>query len=231
MEENYTNQIQKEINYANAAPSGRVSYLRENTYYPAEFYEDKKLLGHESKLKKRKVFAPIDMVRVFMPGGDTLEVPASETYQERYPMQWEQYKKGRPQIADGTPIEYWHHELLSPAMIANLKSLNIQTVEGVATMPDGLLNEVGMGARNLKDSAAKWVDSHSDRKREDSLNEVEHQLGEERKKNQALEERLARLEALVDPEAVQVDAPKKPRRKRRTKAQMEEARAASEAAA
>jgi hypothetical protein len=80
------------------------------------------------------------------------------TYAEKYPEHYRYFKANLDQqAAAGTPLTEvpW----LTAAKRAELKALNILTVEGLAGLDGTMLGRIGMGARELKNKAEAWLNS------------------------------------------------------------------------
>jgi len=77
---------------------------------------------------------------------------------ERFPRQWAAFQSQQTQNVDGLPLEEWPG--LSPADVAMLKSVNIQTVEQLAAMGDHSLTF--MGARGYRDKAKAYLEKAKD---------------------------------------------------------------------
>lgn len=93
-----------------------------------------------------QVFADLEQTQ---PNGAIPNGPAS--YIERFPRQWEAYRSKHEQTRHGMPLEQW--PLMSASRIAELKAVNIWTVEEYASIPDGTLTKLGMHARKERDAA------------------------------------------------------------------------------
>lgn len=77
------------------------------------------------------------------------------TYAQVYAGQYRQFKESAEQI-DGTRIEVLPG--LTPAQISTAKALGCHTVEALAGLDGQNLKNLGMGARDLKNKAMKWLD-------------------------------------------------------------------------
>jgi hypothetical protein len=89
--------------------------------------------------------------------GRDRETGQSFTWAEKFPEHYRYFKASLDQAAaDGTPLSEvpW----LTAAKRAELKALNINTVEGLAGLDGTLLQRIGMGARELKSKAEAWLD-------------------------------------------------------------------------
>lgn len=80
--------------------------------------------------------------------------PVSD-YSERFPRDFAAFKRGEERAAVGTPLEEW--SALSRSRAAELKALNILTVEELADVQDGALDKMGMGARAEREKARTFL--------------------------------------------------------------------------
>lgn len=97
----------------------------------------------------------------------------------------------------GTPLEMW--PALDVRQIASLKALNIYTVEALADLSDSALQQVGMGARDLKTRAQAFLDAAS------GTADVQQLAAD----NKRLTDQLAALQAKLD--QMEADKPKRGR--------------------
>jgi len=77
------------------------------------------------------------------------------SYAERFPRHYEAFRK-KAEVVDGTPLR----ELvaISAARVAELKALNVHTIEALAKLDGPNLSRLGMGARELKNQAQAYLD-------------------------------------------------------------------------
>lgn len=80
----------------------------------------------------------------------------------RYRKEIEAFLNGETKNADETPIEEW--DVVDEQFCRKLKSLNINTVEDIASLSDTSLQAVGMGARELQKKAKLFVSAGKDKK-------------------------------------------------------------------
>lgn len=74
---------------------------------------------------------------------------------DRWQSAYEKWAKGQEVPTEGTPIRGW--SMLSGAQQANLISLNILTVEDLATLPAEGMTRIGMGALEMRRRAEAWL--------------------------------------------------------------------------
>lgn len=112
------------------------------------------------------------------------------TYAERFAAQYRQFTARVAQTRSGTPLEY--APFLTEARRAELRSLNIYTVEALSVV-DGLeLKNLGPGGREMKNQALHFME----RAEEGAAPlQMEAELTALRARNQVLEDDLALLKA------------------------------------
>ena len=134
----------------------------------------------------RAIFRDEERVELIIPGGLNQPVKrVTDEHRQRWPEQYKAFKAGITQSADGTPIEQW--ALLSRAQVAELKALNIHTIEACASIKDSDMHRLPMGAKAIRNAAQVWLDDAQ-------AMALTNQLSSQ---NERLEIRVAELEALV----------------------------------
>lgn len=133
----------------------------------------------------RPIFDLVPYVEILMPGQRSTVVDRKVTNEDkaRWPAQWDRFEKGLAESVDGTPLEQW--ALLNRAQVAELRALNIRTVEQVAALDDAALQRIGPGARDLQKRARQHLAPPP---------QVEREL---RAENKTLMNRIAELEAKI----------------------------------
>lgn len=77
-------------------------------------------------------------------------------YAERFSRQYQQFKAQSAQTKAGTPLEY--ARFLTEGRRAELRALNIYTVEALATLDGQELKNIGQGGRELKNAAMEYIE-------------------------------------------------------------------------
>jgi hypothetical protein len=77
------------------------------------------------------------------------------SYAERFRRQYQQFKTHAQQTKSGTPLA--HAPFLTEARRAELKALNIYTVEALSTVDGQELKNLGQGGRELKNQAQDYI--------------------------------------------------------------------------
>lgn len=142
------------------------------------FVEFKKIAKHDpirSEEVGYRVTKDVNMAFIMQPGSrDQVERIAEDwlasikrkvldNAPDQYPQPWvdafhqkfESWKTGHDAPVIGTSVKEW--PLLSPAQVENFIAARILTVEDVAAMTEEAMGRVGMGARELKEKAIKWL--------------------------------------------------------------------------
>ena len=98
-----------------------------------------------SETEGRPVFGEAAYVRVLVPGdrNSVVDRKVTEHDRERWPRQWAAFLAKRERPA-GTPIEHWPY--LTVARVAELKALEILTVEQVAEADEATRARIGSDA-------------------------------------------------------------------------------------
>ncbi|MBA4774306.1 MAG: hypothetical protein H2044_01450 [Rhizobiales bacterium] len=81
------------------------------------------------------------------------------TYAQKFNEQYRKFKAGAAQSASGTPVE--ELPFLTQGKRLELKALNIYTAEALAALDGNNLKMLGMGGRDLKNQAQRYLDNAS----------------------------------------------------------------------
>lgn len=102
-------------------------------------------------------YETVELVRIFIAGDSKAvgEFRVTPEHKLRFARAYEAFKKGEEQSATGTPIEMLPD--LDAITLARLKVMNVFTVEGLAELPDGYLDNLGLGARQLRVRAKSFL--------------------------------------------------------------------------
>lgn len=112
------------------------------------------------------------------------------TYVERFPRQYRQFKEHAVQTKTGTPLD--HAPFLTVSRRAELRAMNIYTVEMLAAIDGQPLKNIGLGGRELKNQAQEFI--------EESLKtapnmQLQAELEQLRARNELLQEDNERIRA------------------------------------
>lgn len=127
------------------------------TVYPRFFMDPvQDILASEQQ--GRPIFREEERVEIIM-AGNPYSKPVfrvAHEHRERWPKEYEAFKKGQEIAPEGTPLEQW--PVLRRAMALELKALNFVTVEQIAAMSDHAAQQIPMYGRRLRDLAQAYLD-------------------------------------------------------------------------
>lgn len=116
----------------------------------------------ESEKQGRPIYKDVPHIRIHFPGDRTKQIFRPVKMQDdmqgpadprRFPRQWEAFMAQREQVQEGTPLEQWAP--VSRSEVLSLKAMHIHTVEQLGAIADH--NLTWLGARELRDKAAAWL--------------------------------------------------------------------------
>jgi chaperonin cofactor prefoldin len=112
-----------------------------------------------SAARGRYVGRKVEMVRIIIPGDkhNIVERRVRESDKQRWPKQWEAFRRMEDFVPDGTIIDTW--PMLSKSQVEDLKYNNIYTVEAIADLPDDKLSALGLGGRMLRKHAQAFIET------------------------------------------------------------------------
>ena len=135
------------------------------------FFEEVAVKDERASRNGPPVFFPVHQVRVVVAGSKGGEGPIYEMARkvgddwkpnnEKRPQQfkkpYEDWKAGRASADEGTPLEQW--PLMDVAMVAAFKAAHVYTVQQLAALSDGALdNSIRRGGREWRAKALAWLD-------------------------------------------------------------------------
>ncbi|MFG1340372.1 hypothetical protein [Xanthobacter autotrophicus] len=114
-----------------------------------------------SEREGRPIFEDREMVEVIVPGDklSTFVSYVTDAQKERWPEHYAAFKRGESRAATGTPLEHW--PILTTSRVAELKAMNIMSVDELAAVNDSTITKMGMGARELREQARAFLDAAS----------------------------------------------------------------------
>jgi hypothetical protein len=110
----------------------------------------------------RPMFDDVEMVRVIIPGDRLANFvdEVSDEHRNRWPDHYAAFKRGELRASTGTPLEHWPP--MTTARVAEMKALNIFSVEDLANLSDAAVLRLGMGGRELRAQAQAYISSAKD---------------------------------------------------------------------
>lgn len=123
------------------------------------FYLKSVELTFRSQQEGRPIYEDREFVEILIPGDRRSQVhePVNGDHQQRWPEAYKAFKDGREAPLEGTPLTSWPPITRSRA--EELTYFNIRTVEQLAAIDDAKLNNLGMGARELRGTAQKFLEA------------------------------------------------------------------------
>jgi hypothetical protein len=125
-----------------------------------EFYIEAVHMPYKSEMENRPVYEDHEFLRIITGASNGKNIrcrPVTDDDRRRFAYQYEQFKSGLEQRGTGLPLEEWAP--LSRAQVLELKAIKIYTVEQLSEIPDSGLAGMGMGARDLREKARRFVTS------------------------------------------------------------------------
>jgi hypothetical protein len=130
----------------------------------------------KSKEQNRPIFDDVDVCEIRYPGSRNTGVYPAEgfshwatdfetgeqikvSYAERFPRQYRQFKERSVQTKSGTPLEY--ALFLTEARRAELRALNIYTIEALSVVDGQELKNLGPHGRDAKNKAIEYLEEAS----------------------------------------------------------------------
>lgn len=122
-----------------------------------QFFIEPVHLAFKSQEAGMPVYEDREFVRIITPG-IAKSMPVEEVTQEhkaRWPHEYRVFKDGLEEPLTGTPLEKWPP--MTPSMCLMLKAQHVRTVEELAGVNDGVLEHLGIGARQFRDRAKDFL--------------------------------------------------------------------------
>ncbi len=143
----------------------------------------------KSAEQNRDIYDDLTYVMIFVPGDDKLKIDiiATRQYFDRFPNEYKAFQSKAVVTETGTPLEAWG--ALAPSLIAEMKYLQIHTVEALAAMSDSNAQRF-QGAHALRQKAQTWL------KAAEGTAELERQQGELAKRDAEIAELRKMVEAI-----------------------------------
>ena len=122
------------------------------------FFSDPTIDGKATKEAGRPKYMDKEYLEITIPG-DQYSRPifrASPEYIERYQTQYDNWKAGKDQEITGIPLEHYQH--LNERQKMELKALDINSVEALAGLHDGIIQDLGIGGRAMVEKAQSYLE-------------------------------------------------------------------------
>lgn len=109
-----------------------------------QFYSKPVEIPFQTEKQGRPIFEDRTYVKIFTPGDNLNQIdrPKRDDDEQRFPLQWAQYKNKNVEQVVGTPISQW--PLVSASKAEELKYMKFFTVESIAFASDEQISHLGM---------------------------------------------------------------------------------------
>jgi hypothetical protein len=106
----------------------------------------------------RPIFDEREFIRVIVPGDSrsVFEDLVTDEHRTRFADRYARFKRGVAQASTGTPLEVWPQ--MTVGLVAEMKAMNITTVEELAGLSDGNAQKI-MGNFDLRRRAQAFLDA------------------------------------------------------------------------
>lgn len=123
-----------------------------------QFYVRPVMHAFKSSEAGRPIYEEKEYIKIIVPGDSktTVDCPVDNTFRQRFEKQYDKFKKGLEQAVTGTPLEVWPQ--MSVGMVAELKSVGVQTVEQLAELSDANIQRF-MGGNMWRQKAQAFLDA------------------------------------------------------------------------
>ena len=169
-----------------------------------QFYVNPIMHPIKSTLAGRPVFDEVDYIKIRIPGSQlsVIDAPYKE-YAPRFAARYKQWKSDQKDAITGTPIENFPFLLGKIGLIAELKAMNVMTVEQLAGLNDGWVTNL-MGGIELRKRAQTWLDETTGV--DAQLSTIAQENNDLKAQMSALQEQMAQLLAPKPAEAKPAEA-------------------------
>lgn len=169
------------------------------------FYMRAVMNNYKSAQEGRPIFDEKEFVRIITPGDKNaiFDQPVNDEHRRRFEAQYARFKKGLEQAQSGTPLEVWPQ--MTVGMVAELKALNVSTVEQLADLSDTLAQRI-MGANQWRQKAKVFLAAAAG---EAATTKLQAELEARDAQIAALTQQMAELTAAVKAQAAKTPAPTK----------------------
>ncbi len=165
-----------------------VVQAKDNSY--AWFETRSKHMPAKSEAAGHEVYEDQIILNVQQPGDlNPVSRPYREGDERRYAEAWSAYQQGKTPAHDGTPMAILFPA--SPAMVKNLESIGIHTIEELGKVTDTGLTNIPMGL-DLRNKAKAFLEA---RDGADGFNKISAQLDRERERANSLEMQMKEMQA------------------------------------
>lgn len=161
------------------------------------FFSAEKQNMTKTEEEGRPIYDMVDWIEIHQPGNKLASIMrlATDKDKQRFPRHWRAYQERENQeVLSGTPLEQWPG--ITKAQVAELKFLNVQSVEQLVNLSDGGTRSL-MGIADIKRKAKAYLEAADQQKAANEIEATKRQLEEQKALNASLSSRLEALESLL----------------------------------
>ena len=127
----------------------------------AQFFTEPLKMEFKSKEAGRPIFEDREYVRIIIPGDRRSMVvePVNDEHKGRWPTEYAAFVAGKEAPLEGTSLADWPQ--IGRSQVEELAYFNIRTIEQMAAVTDGQLQNLGMGSRELRERAKLFLEVSS----------------------------------------------------------------------
>lgn len=158
-----------------------------------QFYLRAVMNNFKSSQEGRPIFDEQDYIRIIVPGDKNtiIDTKVTPEYASRFASQYEKYKRNQSQSVTGTPLEVWPQ--MTVGQVAELKAMNVHTVEQLAELPDNLAQRI-MGSHDLRRRAKTFLDAAAG---EAASTKLEAELAQRDNEIELLKSQMVQMQQLL----------------------------------
>jgi hypothetical protein len=149
----------------------------------------------KSTQEGRAIYEERDYITIYTPGSQlsVIEAPVTERdYAKRFGARYKAWLENQKEAVIGTPLESWPFMFNKVALVAELKYMNVHTVEQIANLPDVHLQKL-MGGHELRAKAVEWLDKNFGA--DAQLTKMSEEAAKAKEELEVVKEQLAQLMA------------------------------------
>lgn len=136
----------------------------------------------------RPIYDEVDYITIRTPGNQLSVIESrviGTKYEQRFAKQYAAWKQNRQDTISGTPLEAFPFLMPKIGLIAELKAININTVEQLAGIADTAAQSI-MGGYELRKRAQEWIESTTG---------TDAKLAKMEAENEALRQQMVEIQA------------------------------------
>lgn len=141
--------------------NGQIIPQGEERKLLVKFYNEAVKNNVQSATQGRPIYDEILFLEILVPGDRNTRVnrKATDDDKARFPAAWSRFERGQTVANHGTPIDQW--PVLGVRDIAEMKAMNIFTVEQIGELPDAFVGKY-VGLATYREQARAYIKAATD---------------------------------------------------------------------